>query len=160
MPIHSCCSLSHYIPSLTPILLSLSYPQLQLSHAPAQTSQKTPLTFGSTLIAFVVDMSGNNNNNNNNKNGTDPIAHDQVWDYVALTPRIATFDPRPPEGIVIGQGPGWTNFDLEAEAPPPKKRSWLHVKVVIGVAVVAIVVVGVTVPMVIGIRNAGGKGIS
>ena len=104
-------------------------------------------------------MSGNNNNNNNKK-GTDSGAHDQVWDDVALTPCKATFEPRPAEAIVIAQGPAWTNFDLEAKAPPKKQRSWLHAKVIIGIAIAAIVAVGVTVPMVVGIKNAGSKGIS
>ena len=106
-------------------------------------------------------MSGNNNINNN-KEEKDSSAHEQRWDDVALTPRKANFEPHRAEGILIGQGPGWTNFDLEAEAPP-KKRSWLYnrkSKIVIGIAIAAMIVVAITVPMVVGVRNAGGKGIS
>ena len=106
-------------------------------------------------------MSGNNNNNNN-KEEKDSIAHEQHWDDVALTPLKANFEPHPAEGVIIGQGVGWTNFDLEAEAPP-KKRSWLYSrksKIIIGIAIAAMIVVGITVPMVLGVRNAGGKGIS
>ena len=106
-------------------------------------------------------MSSNHNNDNEKEN--DSSAHEQGWDDIALTPCKATFEPHHSGDIVIGQGPGWTNFDLEAKAPPPpKKRSWLHggkSKVVIGIAIVAMVVVGVTVPMVVGIKKAGSKGI-
>lgn len=102
-------------------------------------------------------------NNNDNKKANDSSAQEQGWDDIALTPRKATFDPHVNEAVIIGQGAGSTNFDLEARAPlPDKKRSWLSgkkVKVVIGIAVVVIVVVGVTVPMVVGIRKAGSKGI-
>ena len=102
------------------------------------------------------------NDNNKKKQEKDSSAHNQGWDDVALTPCKANFEPRRAEGVLIGQGANWTNFDLEAEAPL-KKRSWLHgrkSKIVIGIAIVAMVVVGITVPMVVGIRNAGGKGIS
>ena len=103
-------------------------------------------------------MSGNNNK----KEEKDSSAHEQDWVDVALTPCKANFEPHRAEGVLIGQGAGWTNFDLEAKSPP-KKRSWLHgrkSKVVIGLAIVAMVVVGITVPMVVEIRNARGKGIS
>ena len=106
-------------------------------------------------------MSGTNNNNNNNREEKDSTAHEQRWDEVVLTPCKATFEPHRAEGVRIGQGPGWTNFDLEAEAPPPKKRSWFHgkkSKIVIGIAIVAMVVVGITVPMVVGIKTREAKG--
>ena len=105
-------------------------------------------------------MSGTNNTNNNNKEEKDSTAHEQRWDDVALTPCKATFEPHRAEGVIIGQGAGWTNFDLEAKAPP-KKHSWFHgrkSKIVIGVAIVAMVVVGITVPMVVGIRMREAKG--
>ena len=106
-------------------------------------------------------MSGNNNINNI-KEEKDSSAQEHTWDDVALTPCKATFEPHRAEAVLIGQGPGWTNFDLEADAPP-KKRSWLYgkkSKVAVGIAIVAMVVVGITVPMVVEIRKAGGKGIS
>lgn len=97
-------------------------------------------------------MSSNNNNtNSNNREGKDSSAHEQGWDDVALTPCKATFQPHRAEGVLIGQGAGWTNFDLEAEAPP-KKRSWFYgrkSKIVIGIAIVA---------MVVGIKTREAKG--
>ena len=104
----------------------------------------------------------NNKTNNDNKEEKDSSAHDQGWDDVALTPCTTTFQPHRAEGVLVGQGAGWTNFDLEARAPP-KKRSWLSgrkSKVVIGIAILVMVAVAITVPLVVEIKNARGKGIS
>ena len=94
-------------------------------------------------------MSGNNNDGK----GFDP--HESGWVNVDLGPRQVDLESNRTEAVVIGQFPGWTNFDLEGKAPA-KKRLWLHKrksKVVVGIAIVLMLLVGIIVPTVVAIRN-------
>ena len=81
-------------------------------------------------------------------------AHGKGWNDVDLGPPNVNPEPHRPEAI-IGQIPGWTNFDLEAKIPP-KKRMWLYSKkskIVVGVAIAAMLLVGILVPTVVAVRD-------
>ena len=94
-------------------------------------------------------MSGNNNG----RKDFDP--HASGWVDVDLGPRKVDPEPNRVEAVIIAQFPGWTNFDLEGKAPA-KKRLWLHKrksKLVVGIAIVLMLLVGIIVPTVVAIRN-------
>ena len=90
--------------------------------------------------------------------------HGQDWVDIDLGPRKPDHEPhRTKEAVVVAQGPGWTNFDLEANLPP-KRRSWHYgrkFKVIVGIAIaiVSMVLVGIIVPMVVSMREEGSKGV-
>ena len=105
------------------------------------------------LTAFVMDMSDNNNKNtevskfNTNEPG---------WVNIDLEPRNVDPEPHRAEATVIDPCPGWIKYDVEAQTPPKKRgfRYGLKSKIVVGIALVTMAVVGVTVPMVVSINNA------
>ena len=94
-------------------------------------------------------MAGNNNG------GKDFDPYRPGWVDVDLGPPKIDLESHRAEAVVIGQFPGWTNFDLEGKAPA-KKRLWLHKrksKVVVGIAIVLMLLVGIIVPTVVATRN-------
>lgn len=70
-------------------------------------------------------------------------------------------EPHRAKATVNDQVHGWTDIDIEARAPPKKRllRYGTKTKTVVGLALVAMLLTGIFVPMVIAIRNRGSKGI-
>lgn len=101
-----------------------------------------------------------NINNSDDKQNSAFNTHEPGWTDVDLG--ASKIDPAAygAKATIIAQGPNWTNFDLEA-GTPPKKR--LHcgrkTKILLGIAIPAIILVGIFVPMVVSIRNEKSKGI-
>ena len=88
-------------------------------------------------------------------------AHEPDWVDVDLGPRRVNSETHHPQPVVLGQGPGWTNFDLESNAPS-KKRSWLrnrNSKLVVSLAIIAMLLIATIVPAVVAVRNGEGEGI-
>ncbi len=88
-------------------------------------------------------------------------AHEPDWIDVDLGPRKVNSETRHTQAVVLGHGPGWTNFDLEANAPS-KKRSWLrngNSKLVVSLAIIAMLLIATVVPAVVAVRNGEGEGI-
>lgn len=109
------------------------------------------------LIDFVVEMF------DNNKNAELPAlnTHEPDWVNIDLEPRNVDPETHRANATVIDQGPGWTSYDLEAQFRP--KNRWWHygkkTKIVVGIAIVAMVVVGIAVPMVVMINERHSEGI-
>lgn len=97
-------------------------------------------------------MSDNNKNTEVSKINTNEAG----WVNIDLEPRNVDPEPHRAEATVIDPCPGWINFDTEAQTPPKKRgsRYGFKSKIVVGIALVTMVVVGVTVPMVVSINNA------
>ena len=159
-PIRNCCSPF----TQTSKLLSFSpYPHFQLSHNPAQNLRKPipcQLNFQFPLPTSAARMSTNINNNNDEKQGSAINTHEPGWTDVDLG--ASKIDPAPhlARAIVIDQGPGWTNFDLEAGTPLKKRlRCGRKTKILLGIAIPAMILVGIFVPMAVAIENEKTKGI-
>ena len=87
--------------------------------------------------------------------------HEPDWVNIDLEPRNVDPKPRHTKATVIDQVPVWTSIDLEANAPP-KKHFWRNskkTKIVVGIAVAAMVLAGIFVPMGIAIKNHEDEGI-
>ena len=107
----------------------------------------TCCTPASKAIAFLIEMSGNNK------------IEKEISDLVDVDLEPPKVDPESHRVEVLGQIPGWNSFDLEANAPP-KKCLWLYTgrsKIVVGIAIFAMVLIGIIVPTVVAIRNGGGQ---
>ena len=109
----------------------------------------------------MSDHIENNNSIKGNKEASAFNTHEEGWTDVDLELRKIDTETQRPEATIIGQGLNWTNFDLEDQTPP-KKHWWRHgrkSKIVIAVALVAMVVIAITVPTIVAVRNDGSKGI-
>lgn len=87
--------------------------------------------------------------------------HEPGWVNIDLEPRNVDPKPRHAKASVVDQVPVWTSFDLEANAPP-KKRFWRNgkkTKIVVGIAIAAMALAGIFVPIGIAIKNHEGEGI-
>lgn len=103
-------------------------------------------------------MSGNINNDEKRVSAID--THEPEWIDIDLGARNIDPAPHRAKATVIDQVPGWTNFDLEAGAPPKKRLRWgSKTKILLGVAVPAMLLVGIFLPMAVAIRNHKSKGI-
>ena len=83
------------------------------------------------------------------------------WVDIDLGPRKVDTEPYIPKSIVIGQVPRWSNFELESNAPR-KKRLWLRSnasKIVVGVAIIAMLLIGIIVPTAVAVAKGKGKGV-
>ncbi len=108
--------------------------------------------------ACVIEMSANSKDE---KTVSSFDAHEPDWVDVDLGPRRVNSETHHPQPVVLGQGPGWTNFDLESNAPS-KKRSWLrnrNSKLVVSLAIIAMLLIATIVPAVVAVRNGEGEGI-
>lgn len=87
--------------------------------------------------------------------------HEPGWVNIDLESRNVEPELHRAEATVVDSRPGWTKLDLETQ-PPPKKRWYsygLKTKIVVGTALIAMVVIGIAVPMVVTIKSDGRKGI-
>lgn len=102
----------------------------------------------------------NNNNNNNEKQESAFNTPEPGWTDVDLGASKVDPAPHGVKATVIDQGPCWTNFDLEAGSPPKKRlRCGRKTKILLGIAIPAMILVGIFVPMVVAIENEKTKGI-
>lgn len=99
-------------------------------------------------------------NNDDKKEVSAFNTHEPGWHEIDLEPRNLHLEPYHAEATVIDQCPGWTNYHLEAQTPP-KKRWWRYdvSKIFVGIAIVAMVVTGIAVPMAVTIYKRESKGI-
>ena len=94
-------------------------------------------------------MSVNINNNDEKQESAEP-----GWTDVDLGASKVNPAPHGAKATVIAQGPGWTNFDLEAGTPSKKRfRCGSKTKILLGIAIPAMILVGIFVPMVVAIEN-------
>lgn len=101
-----------------------------------------------------------NINNNNEKQGPAFNTHEPGWTDVDLGASKVDPAPHGAKATVIDSGPDWTNFDIEAGTPPKKRlRCGRKTKILLGIAIPAMVLVGIFVPMAVAIKNEKTKGI-
>lgn len=105
-----------------------------------------------------------NINNNDDKQPSAFNTHEPGWTDVDLGGNKIDPAPHGDNVTMIAQGPNWMSFDLEAGTPPaPPKRRRLRcgskTKIILGVAIPAMILIGIFVPMVVAINNKETKGI-
>lgn len=95
-------------------------------------------------------------NKNNERKESAVNSNETDWVNIDLGPRTVDPGAHAPRATVVDRVPTWTAFDLEAR-DPPKKRFWrfgMKSKVLVGIAIAAMVLIGIFVPMVVAIRNS------
>ena len=99
-------------------------------------------------------------NNDDKKEVSAFNTHEPGWHEIDLETRDLHPEPYHAKATVIDQCPGWTNHHLEAQTAP-KKRWWRYdvSRIFVGIAIVAMVVTGIAVPMVVMIHRRESKGI-
>lgn len=97
------------------------------------------------------------NKNTIGKEDTGLKTDEPNWVNIDLGPRNIDPDPQRAQVAVIDQVPRWTELDLEAGTPPrkPLPRFGTKSKIIVGIALLAMVVTGICVPMVVAIRHDG-----
>ena len=105
------------------------------------------------LTNFLVEMS---DSKNNEREVTAFKLNEPGWVNIDLGPRAV--EPHGAKATVL---PGWADLDLDLEArAPPKKPFWRFgkkSKILVGIAISAMLSAGIFVPMVVVILNGGGK---